>query len=125
MAVVSRNGRVARTHYQVLDAWGPISLLRMSLETGRTHQIRVHLAHVGHAVLGDAVYGAGTWHLPGHPGLEREVRAFPRQALHAEQVRFQHPDTDQWLEFTAPLPADMAVLIARVQKEYGGMGSDA
>jgi 23S rRNA pseudouridine1911/1915/1917 synthase len=57
--------------------------------------------------------------------LEREVRAFPRQALHAEQVRFQHPDTDQWLEFTAPLPADMAVLIARVQKAYGGMGSDA
>jgi 23S rRNA pseudouridine1911/1915/1917 synthase len=125
MAVVSRNGRVARTHYQVLNAWGPISLLRLSLETGRTHQIRVHLAHVGHAVLGDAVYGAGTWHLPGHPGLEREVRAFPRQALHAEQVRFQHPDTDQWLEFTAPLPADMAALIARVQKEYGGAESDA
>jgi 23S rRNA pseudouridine1911/1915/1917 synthase len=125
MAVVSRNGRVARTHYQVLDAWGPISLLRLSLETGRTHQIRVHLAHVGRAVLGDAVYGAGTWHLPGHPGLEREVRAFPRQALHAGQVRFQHPDTDQWLEFTAPLPADMAGLIARVQQEYGGMGSDA
>jgi 23S rRNA pseudouridine1911/1915/1917 synthase len=124
MAVVTRSGRVARTHYQVLDAWGPISLLRVSLETGRTHQIRVHLAHVGHAVLGDAVYGAGTWHLPGHPGLERAVRAFPRQALHADQVRFQHPDTDQWLEFTAPLPADMALLIAQVQTAYGGMGSD-
>ncbi len=125
MAVVTRSGRAARTHYQVLDAWGPISLLRVSLETGRTHQIRVHLAHVGHAVLGDAVYGVAAWHLPGHPGLERAVRAFPRQALHAEQVRFQHPDTDQWLEFTAPLPADMAGLIAQVQTAYGGMGSDA
>ena len=125
MAVVTRSGRAARTHYHVLDAWGPISLLRLSLETGRTHQIRVHLAHVGHAVLGDAVYGAGALHLPGHAMLEREVRAFPRQALHAEQVRFQHPDTDQWLEFTAPLPADMAVLIAQVQQAYGGMGSDA
>jgi 23S rRNA pseudouridine1911/1915/1917 synthase len=124
MAVVTRSGRVARTHYQVLDAWGPISLLRVSLETGRTHQIRVHLAHVGHAVLGDAVYGAGMWHLPGHPGLERAVRAFPRQALHADQVRFQHPDTDQWLEFTAPLPADMALLIAQTRTAYGGMGSD-
>ena len=125
MAVVTRSGRVARTHYQVLDAWGPISLLRVSLETGRTHQIRVHLAHVGHAVLGDAVYGVGAWHLPGHPSLERAVGAFPRQALHAEQVCFQHPDTDQWLEFTAPLPADMAGLIAQVQTAYGGMGSDA
>jgi 23S rRNA pseudouridine1911/1915/1917 synthase len=120
MAVVTRGGRAARTHYDVLEAWGPISLLRLSLETGRTHQIRVHLAHVGHAVLGDAVYGGGSWRLPGHPHLEQQVRALARQALHAAQVGFQHPDSGQWLEFTAPLPADMATLITRLQEEYGG-----
>jgi 23S rRNA pseudouridine1911/1915/1917 synthase len=119
MAVVMRHGRVARTHYEVLADWGPISLCHLSLETGRTHQIRVHLAHVGHAVLGDAVYGSGTWHLPGHAALEREVRAFPRQALHAEQLRFQHPENGLWMEFIAPLPADMAILIARLRQEYG------
>jgi 23S rRNA pseudouridine1911/1915/1917 synthase len=118
MAVVAHGGRAARTHYQVLEAWGPISLLRLSLETGRTHQIRVHLAHVGHAVLGDKVYGSGTWHLPGHPALEREVGAFPRQALHAVQVRFQHPESGLWLEFTAPLPDDMVTLLARLRQEY-------
>jgi 23S rRNA pseudouridine1911/1915/1917 synthase len=125
MAVVLRNGRPARTHYEVQAAWGPISLLRLSLETGRTHQIRVHLAHIGHAVLGDAVYGAGSWHLPGHPQCERDVRTFPRQALHAEQVAFQHPDSGQWLVFTVPLPTDMATLITRLQEEYGAMSSGA
>jgi 23S rRNA pseudouridine1911/1915/1917 synthase len=123
MAVVARHSRTARTHYEVLDNWGPISLCRLRLETGRTHQIRVHLAHIGHAVLGDAVYGPGTWHLPGHAALEREVRAFPRQALHADQVRFQHPQSGLWMEFTAPLPADMATLIARLRQEYAGEGA--
>jgi 23S rRNA pseudouridine1911/1915/1917 synthase len=123
MAVVARYGRAARTHYEVLEDWGPISLYRLSLETGRTHQIRVHLAYVGHAVLGDAVYGSGTWHLPGHAALEREVRAFPRQALHAEQVRFQHPESGLWMEFTASLPADMTTLIARLRQEYGKEGA--
>ncbi|HEY7491548.1 MAG TPA: RluA family pseudouridine synthase [Candidatus Tectomicrobia bacterium] len=122
MAVVARYGRAARTHYAVLADWGPISLCRLRLETGRTHQIRVHLAHIGHAVLGDAIYGSGTWHLPGHAALEREVRAFPRQALHAEQVRFQHPESGRWMEFTASLPADMASLLARLRQEYGGEG---
>jgi 23S rRNA pseudouridine1911/1915/1917 synthase len=122
MAVVARHGRAARTHYEVLADWGSISLCRLGLETGRTHQIRVHLAHIGHAVLGDAVYGSGTWHLPRHAALEREVRAFPRQALHAEQVRFQHPESGLWLEFTAPLPVDMAILIARLRQEYGEEG---
>jgi 23S rRNA pseudouridine1911/1915/1917 synthase len=119
MAVVKHGGRAARTHYEVLETWGPLSLLRLSLETGRTHQIRVHLAHIGHAVLGDAVYGGGTWHLPGRPRLEQEVRAFTRQALHAEHVCFQHSDSGRWLEFTVPLPADMATLVARVREAYG------
>jgi 23S rRNA pseudouridine1911/1915/1917 synthase len=118
MAVVTRHGREARTHYAVRAAWGPVSLLHLRLDTGRTHQIRVHLAHIGHAVLGDPVYGAALWSLPGQALLERQIRAFPRQALHATQVRFQHPETAQWLEFAAPLPADMATLLARLQAAY-------
>lgn len=117
MAVVP-GGRSARTHYQVLEAWGPVSLLQLRLETGRTHQIRVHLEHVGHAVLGDPLYGPGTWHLPRQPALARAVRDFPRQALHAERVRFQHPLHGQWCEFTAPLPADMAALVRQIQAAY-------
>ena len=119
MAVVQRHGREARTHYQVLETWGPVSLLRLSLETGRTHQIRVHLAHIGHAVLGDPVYGSSSWRVPGHPMLERALRAFARQALHAEQVQFQHPEHQAWMEFTAPLPDDMAALIANLRQAYG------
>src|SRR5215831_2732964 len=112
MAVVERYGRAARTHYQVVEAWGPISLARLALETGRTHQIRVHLAHIGHPVLGDQVYGPGLLRFPGHAILEQAVNAFPRQALHAEQIRFQHPDSEQWLDFASPLPTDMATLLA-------------
>jgi 23S rRNA pseudouridine1911/1915/1917 synthase len=121
MAVVSRGGRAARTHYEVVEAWGPLSLLRLTLETGRTHQIRVHLAHLGHAVVGDAVYGGGSWQLPGQPRLEQTVRSLRRQALHAAQIGFEHPESGQWLEFTAPLPADMATLLARVREAYGGI----
>jgi 23S rRNA pseudouridine1911/1915/1917 synthase len=119
MAVVEQRGRVARTHYQVVATWGPLSLLRLTLETGRTHQIRVHLAHVGRAVLGDPVYGRGTLHLPQHAVLERYLRTFPRQALHAESLHFQHPEHARWLEFTAPMPADMADLVTRLDAEVG------
>lgn len=117
MAVVERSSRAARTHYQVREAWGPLSLLRLSLETGRTHQIRVHLAHLGHAVIGDPLYAPGPLRLPGHAALEQALRAFPRQALHAEEIRFQHPESGAWCTFTAPLPADMATLLRQVRQE--------
>ena len=116
MAVVGRYGRAARTHYRVVEAWGPVSLVRLALETGRTHQIRVHLAHIGHPVVGDPVYGPGPLRFPGHAALEQAVNAFPRQALHAEHIRFQHPESEQWLEFTSPLPADMATLLAALHR---------
>ena len=90
--------------------------MRLSLETGRTHQIRVHLAHIGHPVMGDPVYGPGLLRFPGHVALEQAINAFPRQALHAEQIRFQHPDNEQWLEFTSPLPPDMATLLAHLHR---------
>lgn len=115
MAVVERGGRPARTHYRVLEGWGRTSLLSVALETGRTHQIRVHLAYVGHAVVGDSVYGATSWRL-GRSPLEQLLRRFPRQALHAEQVVFQHPESGVWMCFTAPLPTDMATLITQLRQ---------
>ena len=115
MAVVERGGRGARTHYRVLDAWGALSLLDLSLETGRTHQIRVHLASLGHPVLGDATYGPGARLWPGKPALERAMRTFPRQALHAAQVRFQRPTHGGNMTFSSPVPADMAALLTLLQ----------
>ena len=112
MAVVARGGREARTRYRVLDAWGPLSLLELALDTGRTHQIRVHLASTGHPVLGDATYGPGARRWPGRPALEQAMRRFPRQALHAVQVRFRHPAHGACMTFSSPLPADMAELLA-------------
>ncbi|GIX46454.1 MAG: putative RNA pseudouridine synthase [Candidatus Tectimicrobiota bacterium] len=119
MAVVP-GGRPARTHYQVLATWGPVSMLQLTLETGRTHQIRVHLAHLGHPVLGDPLYGGGSLRCPQHPEVERALRAWKRQALHAEWIRFQHPSSGAWLEFSAPLPEDLAALIALLQQAYAG-----
>ncbi len=120
MAVVQQHGREARTHFDVVETWGPLSLLRLSLETGRTHQIRVHLAHLGRAVVGDPVYGPGAVRLPHDAALERAIRTFPRQALHAEQLRFQHPETGACMAFTAPAPVDMETLITHLRGAVGG-----
>jgi 23S rRNA pseudouridine1911/1915/1917 synthase len=116
MAVVASHGRAARTHYQVSETWGTVSLLHLALDSGRTHQIRVHLAHIGHAVLGDPLYGSGGLRWPGHAALEQAIGAFPRQALHAAHLRFQHPQSGAWCEFSAPLPADMATLLAHLRQ---------
>jgi 23S rRNA pseudouridine1911/1915/1917 synthase len=118
-AVARSGGRNAVTRYAVEERFGPIaSLLACRLETGRTHQIRVHLAHIGHPLVGDAVYGSGF--LTKAAKLPRElgerVRAFPRQALHARRLRFSHPRTGEILEFEANRPADMADLVERFRK---------
>jgi 23S rRNA pseudouridine1911/1915/1917 synthase len=119
MAVVPHTGRTACTHYAVQEAWGPLSLLQLALDTGRTHQIRVHLAHINHPVVGDPVYGAGPLRIPGHASVEQAVRTFPRQALHAAHLRFLHPDTAVWMEFTAPLPDDMLALLTCIRQTLG------
>jgi len=115
MAVVTRGGKAALTHYRTERAWGAAaSLLRCRLATGRTHQIRVHLAERGHPVAGDPVYLRRT---PGAarllPGPARDaLLAFPRQALHAATLGFRHPSSGHALQFEAPVPPDMAALLA-------------
>ncbi|MFH5923889.1 RluA family pseudouridine synthase [Roseomonas xinghualingensis] len=114
MAVVAR-GKHALTHYATERAWGAAcALVRCRLSTGRTHQIRVHMAHIGHPLVGDPVYlrrtPAAARGLPA--GTRDALLAFPRQALHAQSLGFRHPVTGQPLSFESPLPADMAALIA-------------
>lgn len=115
-AVVWANGRHAVTRARVLQSYGTppaLALLECWLETGRTHQIRVHLAHAGHGLVGDPVYG-GRRKLSDAavgPQAVAAVAGFPRQALHAETLGFKHPDTGDIMEFHAPLPADMRGLI--------------
>ena len=112
MTVLS-HGRPARTLYRTLAAAAGISLLELDLETGRTHQIRVHLKHIGHPLVGDPVYGEARW-----KGLPRPVQAplrgFPRPALHAWRLAFQHPGTGEALSFEAPVPEDLRELWKRV-----------
>ncbi|GGC62547.1 pseudouridine synthase [Siccirubricoccus deserti] len=114
MAVVTRNGKPALTRYATERAWGAAcALLRCRLATGRTHQIRVHLAEAGHPLIGDPVYLRRT---PAAarllPAVVRNVLlAFPRQALHAATLGFRHPVTSQPLSFSSPLPADFVALI--------------
>jgi 23S rRNA pseudouridine1911/1915/1917 synthase len=102
MAVVS-GGRPSVTHFRVLSAGEDVSLLDVSLETGRTHQIRVHLAHLGHPVLGDAVYG-------GKSELSRKL-GLARPFLHAYRLTFRHPDDGRTVEVADELPADLAAAL--------------
>jgi 23S rRNA pseudouridine1911/1915/1917 synthase len=98
------------THVRVEAALGAAALVSCRLETGRTHQIRVHLAHAGHGLIGDPVYGGRRRMPSGQPGAEAAM-AFTRQALHAAELGFRHPVTGAELCFEAPLPADMAALL--------------
>jgi len=116
MAVVA-SGRTAVTHYRVLESFPGLTRLEVSLETGRTHQIRVHLAHLGFAIVGDRVYGKKTRTAKGmRPEVADVVISFPRQALHARTLRLQHPEDQRVMEFHAPLPEDMLGLLALLRK---------
>jgi 23S rRNA pseudouridine1911/1915/1917 synthase len=98
MAVVA-SGRPAVTHYRILGSTGSVSLLEVSLETGRTHQIRVHLSHLGHPVVGDRTYGGG--------GGAAAALGLTRPFLHASRVAFPHPDDGRTVEVEDPLPPDL------------------
>ncbi|MGE0744099.1 MAG: RluA family pseudouridine synthase, partial [Rhodospirillales bacterium] len=115
MAVVGgERGKIALTHYRILRRLGAASLVECRLATGRTHQIRVHLAARGHPVVGDPVYGGGLTparRKAAGPAAEAVLRGFRRQALHANVIGFNHPVTGRPLEFTTPPPDDMKRLI--------------
>lgn len=102
---VNKQGKDATTHFTVLERYPGYSLVECRLETGRTHQIRVHMAFIGHSVVGDTVYGTRKAHLD-----------MPGQALHAKKLGFYHPSTKEWMEFETELPADMAAAVERLRR---------
>jgi len=112
MALVDDNrGKHAVTHYRTMDVLNGAALVECRLETGRTHQVRVHLASIGHALLGDPVYGRTPSRL--RPVLSR--LDFRRQALHAAEIGFVHPTSGETIAFCSPMPPDMAELIAALR----------
>jgi 23S rRNA pseudouridine1911/1915/1917 synthase len=116
MAVVS-SGKPAVTHYRLLERFAAHTHIQCKLESGRTHQIRVHMTHVRHPLVGDPVYG-GRLRLP--KGTTEELRqalaAFSRQALHARRLTLEHPETGETLSWEVPLPEDMVQLIEALRK---------
>ena len=119
MAVVAR-GKPARTHVEVVERFGVATLLRCTLETGRTHQIRVHLAAIGHPLVGDPAYGGRrARHTdPGtRAGPARLIPPFARQALHAARLSLSHPVNDETLAWSAPPPADFVALLGALRSQ--------
>ena len=108
MSVTATEGRPSVTHLRRLEALGRFSLLEARLETGRTHQIRVHLESVGHPVVGDRVYGR-----------REETLGLDRQFLHAAVLAFPHPETGEPVRVESPLPADLAAALARARAGSG------
>jgi 23S rRNA pseudouridine1911/1915/1917 synthase len=114
---VVQDGREALTHYRVEERHSGSALLELRLATGRTHQIRVHLAHIGHPVLGDELYGGGLQRLRGahsehRPALRAALLSIGRQALHAAELAFLHPAREERMVFQSPLPEDFRVGLA-------------
>jgi 23S rRNA pseudouridine1911/1915/1917 synthase len=114
---VTAGGREAVTHYRIAQRFRRHTLLRVLLETGRTHQIRVHLASIGHAVVGDPTYGRLRLPPGASPQLVAALGAFRRQALHAGRLALSHPRDGRKLELEAPLPADFAALLAALEHD--------
>ncbi len=108
MAVIEE-GRRAVTHYRVLESMGDLTLLELELETGRTHQIRVHLSHIGHPVAGDPVYGKGS--------RDRRRLGLERQFLHAWRLSFPHPSDGRQMDFRDGLPEDLQEVLERLRRD--------
>jgi 23S rRNA pseudouridine1911/1915/1917 synthase len=123
------SGKHAVTHYKVLEDLGYISLIRCKLETGRTHQIRVHLSYIGHPLLNDERYGGdqilkGTTYTKYKQFVENCFQIMPRQALHAQSLAFTHPVSGKRLSFTSELPGDMQKVIEKWRKYISGRTQD-
>jgi len=120
---VREDGREALTHVRVVERFRAHTLIEAALATGRTHQIRVHLAAIGHALVGDRRYGAkGRVPAGADPALLDALKGFPRQALHAAELAFVHPGTGERLSFETPLPDDMRELRAHLARDVAAHG---
>jgi 23S rRNA pseudouridine1911/1915/1917 synthase len=118
MSTHTQVGRQAVTNFRVLERFGPCSVVELQPQTGRTHQIRVHMASIGHPLLGDPIYGHSQRFLRGSP-LARRLAWFRRQALHAWSLGFVHPGTKAWFECEAPLPPDLERVFTILRGEAG------
>ena len=114
----SKKGKNAITHWRVLQCFEFATLLACRLETGRTHQIRVHLTSIGHSVVGDQQYGKSPFKRLSciSAELSQTITNFRRQALHAELLGFIHPSSGEWLEFKAQFPGDFQNLLIEMQR---------
>lgn len=122
------HGKHAITHYRVLERFHYVTLVECVLETGRTHQIRVHMKHIGHTLFGDDHYGGdrilkGTVYTKYKQFVENCLRLCPRQALHAQTLGFVHPQSQQEILFEQPLPADMTAVIEKWRKYFKAKGA--
>jgi len=108
LQTVRSEGKQAFTNFKALEAFPDASYVEVSLETGRMHQIRVHLAHISHAVIGDSVYGRGTLQLARKLGLDRPF-------LHAASIEFEHPVTSETIKLTEPLPDDLSAALSAIR----------
>ena len=120
---VSLKGKIAITKWKVLDIYSPLcSLIECKLETGRTHQIRVHFSEIGHSIVGDDLYGKSLSEKKIKNNFDKEkiqfIKSFNRQALHATKLSFNHPITRKYIEFISPLPNDMSQLIKVLKNKY-------
>ena len=111
-------GKHAVTHYEVIERFGYVTLVKCKLETGRTHQIRIHMKHIGHPLFGDPEYGGdriikGTTFSKYKQFIENCFKTLPRQALHAKSLGFTHPNTNDWMEFESELPADISEVLSK------------
>ena len=119
MTTVETGGRHAVTHYEVLERYPQFAFVQLTLETGRLHQIRVHLQHIGHPVVGDAVYGGEQRALndADTAALKQALAQLKRQALHARLLGFEHPATGENLTFSAPIPKDIQQVVKALTKK--------
>jgi 23S rRNA pseudouridine1911/1915/1917 synthase len=115
---VNPGGKPAVTHYRVLERFRAHSYLQVTLETGRTHQIRVHLAHIRYPLVGDPLYG-GRLRIPAGASteLQEALRGFRRQALHAMVLGLSHPQSGEWMEWEQEIPEDMQTLLQTLRED--------
>ena len=122
MTTVETGGRHAVTHYEILETYSQFALVQLTLETGRLHQIRVHLQHMGHPVVGDAIYGGEQRALndADTTELKHALAQLKRQALHARVLGFEHPVTGEHLTFSAPMPTNMQRVVNALRMQTDG-----